>query len=133
VVRVAYSTKKNKRKELTIIFLSALHILYRKHRLYHLDAGEGGNIFRGIGVNYQEVLIEPEAASAIRGLTSESDAKALYTSGRNVMQDALKKELMDSLGPRGIVVEDVLLKDGTYEFVSASLYCTKFAILVAFF
>ena len=122
MVRVAYSTKKNKRKELTINFLSALHVLYRKHRLYRLDAGEGGNIFRGIGVNYQEILIEPEAASAIRGLTSESDAKALYTSGRNVMQDALKKELTVSLGPRGIIVEDVLLKDGTYKFVSASLY-----------
>jgi len=76
-----------------------------------LDAGEGGHIFRGVGVNYKEILIEPEAASAIRGLTSESDAKALYTSGRNVMQEALKEELVLSLGPRGIIIEDVLLKD----------------------
>ena len=64
-----------------------------------------------VGANYQDVLIHPEAASAIRGLTSEYDAKALYTSGRNVIQHALREELRAALSPRGIVVEDVLLKE----------------------
>jgi len=79
--------------------------------LYRLDVSHGGTLYTNVGTNYREVLIEPEAASAIRGLTSESDAKALYTSGRNVMQEALKEELITSLGPRGIIIEDVLLKD----------------------
>ena len=55
-------------------------------------------------------MIAPEASSAVRGLTSESEAKALYTSGRSEVQNRLKSELSASLGPRGIVVEDVLLK-----------------------
>lgn len=55
--------------------------------------------------------MEPEAASAVRGLTSESDAKALYSSGRNLIQDSVKAELMDKLTPRGIIIDDVLLKD----------------------
>ena len=64
-----------------------------------------------MGLNYADILIEPEAASAVRGLTSEKDAKALYTSGRNEIQLALKKELGAALAPRGIVIEDVLLKE----------------------
>jgi len=56
-------------------------------------------------------LIKPEAASAIRGLTSESDAKALYTSGRNAIQDAVKDELRGKLSRQGIIIDDVLLKD----------------------
>lgn len=79
--------------------------------LYRLEFDKSEELFTNVGVNYQEVLIEPEAASAIRGLTSEQDANALYTSGRNVIQEALKAELIKSLGPRGITIEDVLLKE----------------------
>lgn len=79
--------------------------------LYRLDVPNGGNLYTNVGTNYREVLIEPEAASAIRGLTSESNAKALYTAGRNDIQESIKEELVQSLGARGIVIEDVLLKD----------------------
>ena len=79
--------------------------------LYRLATDSSGSIFTGVGPDYEDVLIKPQAASAIRGLTSESDAKALYTSGRNVIQEELKNELQKSLGPRGIIVEEVLLKD----------------------
>jgi len=68
-------------------------------------------LYRDVGPNYRDVLIKPEAASAIRGLTSESEAKALYSSGRNMIQDTIKDELTAKLAPRGIVVQDVLLKD----------------------
>ena len=34
----------------------------------------------------------------------------MYTSGRTAIQGKLKNELTQSLGPRGIIVEDVLLK-----------------------
>jgi regulator of protease activity HflC (stomatin/prohibitin superfamily) len=54
--------------------------------------------------------MKPELASAVRGLTSEVEAKALYTSGRALIQEKLKVELAKVLMPRGIVVEDVLLK-----------------------
>ena len=46
----------------------------------------------------------------MRGLTSESEAKALYTSGRGEVQGKIKAALSEALGRRGIVVEDVLLK-----------------------
>jgi len=79
--------------------------------LFRLNTTLVSQLYRQIGSNYAQVLIEPEAASAVRGLTSESEAKALYSSGRNMIQDTIREELIEKLGPRGIIIEDVLLKD----------------------
>lgn len=78
--------------------------------LYKLQPENAVELFSSVGSNYDSKLVEPEASSAVRGLTSESEAKALHTSGRSDIQNKLKSELRDGLGPRGIVVEDVLLK-----------------------
>jgi len=79
--------------------------------LFRLEAEKAAEIYRKVGPNYIKILLEPEAASAVRGLTSESEAKALYSSGRNLIQDAVKKELTLKLSDQGIIIEDVLLKD----------------------
>jgi len=79
--------------------------------LYRIDPKMAGELFKNVGTNYEKVLIEPEASSVIRGLTSESDAKALYSSGRHTIQDAVRDELEISLGKHGIIVENVMLKD----------------------
>jgi regulator of protease activity HflC (stomatin/prohibitin superfamily) len=68
-------------------------------------------IYREVGEDYKNLLLAPEASSAIRGMTAESDAKALYSNGRNIMQTQLRDELKTKLEPRGIIIEDVLLKD----------------------
>lgn len=81
--------------------------------LYRIDKSMAGELFQNVGANFAKVLIEPEAASVIRGLTSESDAKALYSSGRHMIQDAVKKELDKTLRPQGILIESVMLKDLT--------------------
>lgn len=81
------------------------------HSLFRLDSTKAADLYTKVGPNYIDVLLVPETASAVRGLTSESQAKALYTSGRNTIQDSLKKELQTKFAPRGVIVEDVLLKD----------------------
>merc|ERR1711970_1706631 len=68
------------------------------------------DIFLKLGEKFEEVLIMPELQSAVRGLTSEVSAKALYTSGRLEIRDKLMTELTGKLEPRGIMLEDVLLK-----------------------
>ena len=78
--------------------------------LYHADSKSIRDLFMTIGVNYEEILIKPEMQSAVRGLTSEVSAKALYTSGRAEIRDKLMDELQTKLKPRGIQLEDVLLK-----------------------
>lgn len=78
--------------------------------LFHIDAKRARDVFLNLGHDYVSIVVEPELASAVRGLTSEADAKALYTSGRMLIQRRLKQELVEVLQPRGIVIEDVLLK-----------------------
>ena len=46
----------------------------------------------------KDIVVKPELSSAVRGLTSEQEAKALYTSGRSVIQQALREELKSTLG-----------------------------------
>lgn len=79
--------------------------------LFRLDPTQAGALYQQVGLEYIDILIRPEASSAVRGLTSESEAKALYSSGRTLIQDSLKTELQAKLEPRGIIVEDILLKD----------------------
>ena len=67
-------------------------------------------LYLTLGENFQDVLIKPELASAVRGLTSEQSAKALYTSGRRMIQTNLKQELVGKFESRGIELDDVLLK-----------------------
>lgn len=81
--------------------------------LYRINPKMAGDLFRNVGVDYTNVLIKPEAASVIRGLTSESDAKALYSSGRHKIEDGVMEELAQSLSTKGVIIEKVMLKEMT--------------------
>ena len=78
--------------------------------LYHVEKARVKEIYLSLGEKFVDILLAPELSSAVRGLTSEQDAKALYTSGRTEMQKKLKAELSTAFSARGIVLEDVLLK-----------------------
>merc|ERR1711975_137769 len=78
--------------------------------LFHPEPTKVRALYLSIGESYEETVIMPELQSAVRGLTSEVSAKALYTSGRSEIRNKLMEELKAKLDPRGIVLEDVLLK-----------------------
>lgn len=80
--------------------------------LYRITPNSAKDIYATIGSEYEKTIVIPEVSSVVRGLTSESDAKALYSGGgRNLIQNALKENLSERLEGRGIVIEDVLLKN----------------------
>lgn len=79
--------------------------------LFRLDASRASDVFQKIGPRFVEVVIEPNLRSAIRSVTASNSANALYSSARNEVQLAIKEELTQALGPRGIVIEDILLRD----------------------
>jgi len=109
----AASTKKGNRR--------ICHLLKRKYvcvvthtnnrRIYRIDQFKVVELVTTVGTDYAQILIEPESTSALRILTADSEAKALYTDSRVRIQTDLKAMLIDKLSHRGVVVEDVLLKD----------------------
>jgi prohibitin 1 len=64
-----------------------------------------------VGEEYIGVIVEPLLRSSIREATAENSANALYTGGRELVAQRIQEELRKSLAPRGIVVENVLLRD----------------------
>ena len=56
------------------------------------------NLILSVGSGFERVVIQPEVRSIIRGLTSEVEAKALYTSGRGELQRRLKEDLSEAFG-----------------------------------
>ncbi|KAK9805275.1 hypothetical protein WJX72_010399 [[Myrmecia] bisecta] len=80
--------------------------------LFHLNSDPQAlrSLYINTGKQYSDLLITPELRSAIRNRTSELSAKALYSTGRTGLADALQEELNQKLGPRGIVIEQVLLR-----------------------
>jgi len=78
--------------------------------LYHVQKDKVMDLYLTLGENFEDILIVPELQAAVRGLTSEVNAKSLYTSGRTEIRNKLVQELKLKLEPRGIELEDVLLK-----------------------
>jgi prohibitin 1 len=79
--------------------------------LFRLDASRAADVYQKVGSNYAEKIVEPTLRSAIRGSTSKHSANALYTDGRELVQEQIQTELTKELASRGIIVEAVLLRD----------------------
>jgi len=79
--------------------------------VFALRADRVREMYLKVGPDYVTIIIAPELASAVRGLTAEHDANALYTSARHELQDSLQAALTEKFDePYGIVLYDVLLK-----------------------
>jgi prohibitin 1 len=79
--------------------------------LFHLDKTQAAQVYQTVGENYAEKIVEPTLRSAIRAATSEHSANALYTQARELVQQKIQDELKAQLSSRGVVVENVLLRD----------------------
>ena len=78
--------------------------------LFHLDPDKVFEIYKTVGRNYIDIILNPQFRSVTRGVTSQYDAKALYTSKREELADKIMAELTDAVGDRGIVIEAVPLR-----------------------
>lgn len=79
--------------------------------LYHLDAGRAAEIYQQIGPNYAEVLLQPTFRSAIRAITAGNTAASLYSDARETIAKQILEDVQRQVAPRGIIVENVLLRD----------------------
>ncbi len=78
--------------------------------LYHVNPDRAADLYRTVGENYLEVIIEPQFRSVTRGVTAGYDARALYTSAREQLALQIQKELEGIIGSRGVEVENTPLR-----------------------
>lgn len=79
--------------------------------LFRLDKNMAAQVYQTVGADYAEKIVEPTLRAAIRASTSAHTANALYTNARELVQQQIQDELTKQLAPRGVIVENVLLRD----------------------
>ena len=78
--------------------------------LFHLDPERAPEVYKTIGPNYEEIILQPQFRSVARGVTATYDAKALYTSEREVVARTILADLQKLVETRGITVESTPLR-----------------------
>lgn len=78
---------------------------------YHLEQNNLINLYREVGANYYQTLVEPHIKSSIRQITSEYKAEQLFSAERDVISKKIQKSLIETLEPKGIIIESVMLKE----------------------
>jgi regulator of protease activity HflC (stomatin/prohibitin superfamily) len=79
--------------------------------IYHLNPNRAAEVFQKLGPRYEDVVIEPSLRSAVREATASHSANALYSSERDLVAKQIFDQLNTQLTARGMVVENVLLRD----------------------
>ena len=91
--------------------LAARNLPIAVAKVKNLDKNKAAFVYQTVGDNYAEKIVEPTLRAAIRASTSAHSANALYTNARELVQQQIQDELTAQLAPRGVIVENVLLRD----------------------
>jgi prohibitin 1 len=79
--------------------------------LYHLDPTQVATVYQQMGPTYADILLIPTFRSAIRAITAANTAASLYSDGREGIANQILEDVRRQVAPRGIVVENILLRD----------------------
>ncbi len=73
--------------------------------LFSLSFENANKIYKTVGEDYVDRIVVPQFRSVVRGVTSQYDAKALYTAEREQLSKQIETDLLKLVGPRGINIE----------------------------
>ena len=79
--------------------------------LYRLDPARAPDVFQRLGDGYSQVVISPNFRSVMRAVTAAHTASTLYSEGRETVARQMLDQMQKALADRGIIVENVLLRD----------------------
>ena len=79
--------------------------------LYRLEPDRAAEVFQKIGPRYVDIVVIPNLRSVIRAVTAAHTANALYSEGREQVAQQMLDQLKPILEARGVMVENVLLRD----------------------
>ncbi|MEL7248262.1 MAG: prohibitin family protein [Bacteroidota bacterium] len=78
--------------------------------LYRIIPEQAPNILREIGRSYEQQIILPVFRSASADVTARFLAKDMHSGERAIIETQIRDRMADILKPKGIVVENVLMK-----------------------
>ncbi len=78
--------------------------------LYHLNPEKAADVYKTVGISYENVILEPQFRSVTRGVTAGYEAKALYTSEREHLSLQIMKEIEAVTESRGLTIESAPLR-----------------------
>ena len=78
--------------------------------LYRLKASNAPIILRDLGRSYENEVILPVFRSSAADVTARFLAKDMHSGERGIIEKAIREQMGEILEPRGILVENVLLK-----------------------
>jgi prohibitin 1 len=78
--------------------------------LYRLDPTKAAEVYKTVGPNYSEILVQPQIRSAIREITASYEAKALYSAAREQISRETFELFQKMTQGRGVIAEAVLLR-----------------------
>jgi regulator of protease activity HflC (stomatin/prohibitin superfamily) len=79
--------------------------------LYRLDPERATDVYQKIGPDYMDVVVSPNFRSVMRSVTAGHRADALYSEAREAVAEQMLVEMRKLVQPRGIIIENVLLRD----------------------
>ncbi|MFN4785503.1 MAG: SPFH domain-containing protein [Bacteroidota bacterium] len=78
--------------------------------LYRIEKQSAPDVIRNIGMDYEDVVILPVFRSAAADVTSKFYAKDMHSGERALIERNIRDTMMEILGAKGFIVENVLLK-----------------------
>jgi regulator of protease activity HflC (stomatin/prohibitin superfamily) len=109
VINISVRTQEDK-ETMNVPSKEGLNIQLDVSILYRLEPNKAAEVYRTVGSSYQEIILGPQYRAAARGVTVAHEAKALYTSEREMLAQGIHDSLKNLIGDRGIVIERVLLR-----------------------
>lgn len=79
--------------------------------LYRLNEDKASDVYKNVGLTYEEKVIRPSIRTSIRDIIAQYEAKDIYSEKRQEAAMKILEILKVDLGERGIIVEEVLLRN----------------------
>ena len=97
--------------------------------LYVLNFANAPEVRNNVGPEgvYQEIIVRPAIRDAIRDVVAQYTAEALYTTAREEISSLIQTQLDELLEPRGVSIQNVLLRDVTLPAVITQAIENKLA------
>jgi prohibitin 1 len=110
VVKMSIQTQEIK-ETMDVPSKEGLTVQLEMSALFHLDPEKAADVYKTVeGGNYVDIILVPQFRAVSRGVTAGYEARALYTSEREMLTQLIQKDLAMKIEARGITVESTPLR-----------------------